>query len=231
MVFLGASYFRAVAKGEGYGLCPPAHSGIKTADPGGEEFPAFKAFWLERPQSGTNSLVVWALVDSPSAAAAVRFTVRPGETTVVDVELTLYPAHGPSIRRGSAAWPACFSSIAMGRTGRRRFPPRRARQRRPHDVDRTRRAAVAARSPTPVRSRSAPSSTRPPAASDSCSAPGTFSHYQDLEARYERRPSLWIEPIGDWGEGMVQLVEIPTKSEIHDNIVAYWRPKQKLGAG
>ena len=54
--------------------------------------------------------------------------------------------------------------------------------------------------------------------------------FEDLEARYERRPSLWIEPIGDWGEGVVQLVEIPTKAEIHDNIVAYWRPKQPLQA-
>ena len=55
-----------------------------------------------------------------------------------------------------------------------------------------------------------------------------FTDYEDLEAHYERRPSLWVEPIGDWGEGQVQLLEIPTKDEVHDNIVAFWRPKQKL---
>ena len=55
-----------------------------------------------------------------------------------------------------------------------------------------------------------------------------FTDYEDLEAHYERRPSLWVEPIGDWGEGQVQLIEIPTKDEVHDNIVAFWRPKQKL---
>ncbi len=58
-----------------------------------------------------------------------------------------------------------------------------------------------------------------------------FGRYQDLEAHYERRPSLWVEPIGDWGEGSVMLVEIPTDSEIHDNIVAFWRPKAPLKAG
>jgi glucans biosynthesis protein len=54
--------------------------------------------------------------------------------------------------------------------------------------------------------------------------------YQDLEARYEKRPALWAEPIGDWGEGAVQLVEIPSDKEINDNIVAFWRPKDTLKA-
>src|SRR5262249_5414392 len=55
-----------------------------------------------------------------------------------------------------------------------------------------------------------------------------FRSYQDLESHFEKRPSLWIEPIGDWADGAVQLVEIPTKEEIHDNIVAFWRPKDPL---
>jgi glucans biosynthesis protein len=55
-----------------------------------------------------------------------------------------------------------------------------------------------------------------------------FSDYQDLEARYENRPSLWIEPIGDWGQGVVELVEIPTNREVNDNIVAFWRPHDPL---
>jgi glucans biosynthesis protein len=55
--------------------------------------------------------------------------------------------------------------------------------------------------------------------------------YQDLEARYERRPSVWIEPIGSWGPGSVELVEIPDPKEIHDNIVAFWRPEQPSQAG
>jgi glucans biosynthesis protein len=57
-----------------------------------------------------------------------------------------------------------------------------------------------------------------------------FLEYQDIESNFEKRPSLWTEPIGDWGEGSVQLIEIPTKEEIHDNIAAFWRPKDPLQA-
>ncbi len=89
-VFLGASYFRAVAKGETYGLSARGLA-INTADPKGEEFPAFRAFWIEKPQAHANSIVVHALLDSKSAAAAYRFTIRPGEATIYDVEMTVYP--------------------------------------------------------------------------------------------------------------------------------------------
>jgi periplasmic glucans biosynthesis protein len=52
-----------------------------------------------------------------------------------------------------------------------------------------------------------------------------FNHYQDNEARYDRRPSYHVEPLGDWGKGGVELVEIPSDEEIHDNIVAFWVPE------
>ena len=89
-VFLGASYFRAVAKNQTYGLSARGLS-LKTADPKGEEFPIFKSFWIERPAKGATSIVVHALLDSESATAAYRFTIRPGETTVYDIETTLFP--------------------------------------------------------------------------------------------------------------------------------------------
>lgn len=58
-----------------------------------------------------------------------------------------------------------------------------------------------------------------------------FEAYNDLESAFEKRPSLWTEPIGDWGEGSVELLEIPTKEEIHDNIVAFWTPKAPIALG
>jgi glucans biosynthesis protein len=88
--FLGASYFRAVAKGQGYGLSARGLA-IKTADPTGEEFPLFKTFWLERPAPGSDFVVVHALLDSQSAAGAFRFTIRPGTDTIFDAETSLYP--------------------------------------------------------------------------------------------------------------------------------------------
>lgn len=89
-VFLGASYFRAVAKGEIYGLSARGLS-INTGEAKGEEFPLFKAFWIEKPVPNATSIVVHALLDSKSAAASYRFTIRPGATTVFDVEMSLYP--------------------------------------------------------------------------------------------------------------------------------------------
>jgi glucans biosynthesis protein len=59
----------------------------------------------------------------------------------------------------------------------------------------------------------------------------SFAAYQDIEANYERRPTLWVEPVGDWGDGAVTLIEIPSDSEINDNIVAYWAPKDPIKAG
>jgi glucans biosynthesis protein len=58
-----------------------------------------------------------------------------------------------------------------------------------------------------------------------------FDHYQDDGAFYDRRPSVWVEPIGDWGPGSVQLVEIPTDDETNDNIVAFWTPAAPVRAG
>ncbi|MBO0736301.1 MAG: glucan biosynthesis protein, partial [Alphaproteobacteria bacterium] len=88
--FLGASYFRAVARHQGYGLSARGLA-IKTADPAGEEYPSFKAFWIERPQPRSRSLVVHALLDSPSAAASFRFGIQPGRETIFDVESAIYP--------------------------------------------------------------------------------------------------------------------------------------------
>jgi glucans biosynthesis protein len=58
-----------------------------------------------------------------------------------------------------------------------------------------------------------------------------FADYQDLEARYDRRPSAWVTPRGSWGEGSVLLVEIPSEEEIHDNVVAFWQPVWPYAGG
>lgn len=227
-VFQGASYFRAVAKGQTYGSSARGLS-IKTGDAGGEEFPLFKAFWIEKPRTGADSLVVHALLDSPSAAAAFRFTIRPGETTNMAVEMTIYPRtdvqqpglatltsmffFGPNDRDGvddfrPAVRDAEGLEIINGggeRIWRPLFNPQRLEFSVFMDTN-TRGFGLLQRQ-------------------------RSFFDYQDLEARYERRPSIWVEPIGDWGEGAVHLIEIPTKEEIHDNIVAFWRPKEPLRKG
>ena len=87
--FLGASYFRAVAKGQAYGLSARGLA-LKTGGPQ-EEFPVFRAFWLERPAKGASQITVHALLDSPSVAGAYRFTITPGVQTVFDASARLFP--------------------------------------------------------------------------------------------------------------------------------------------
>lgn len=58
-----------------------------------------------------------------------------------------------------------------------------------------------------------------------------FDHYQDDGAYYSRRPSLWVEPKGDWGPGAITLVELSTPDETNDNIVAFWTPEEKPQPG
>jgi glucans biosynthesis protein len=58
-----------------------------------------------------------------------------------------------------------------------------------------------------------------------------FDHYQDDGVYYDKRPSVWVEPIGGWGKGAVQLVEIATADETFDNIVAFWNPAEPAEPG
>jgi glucans biosynthesis protein len=225
--FLGASYFRAVAKNQGYGLSARGLA-IKTADAAGEEFPVFKAFWMERPQPQTSSVVVHALLDGPSAAAAFRFTIRPGETTLMDVESTLYPRVDIA-QAGIAPQTSMFYFAPNDRSKIDDFRPA------VHDSDGL--LVWNGRGEQLWRPLSNPAELQVSGFADVnprgfglMQRRRGFHDYEDLEARYERRPSLWVEPIGDYGEGAVNLVEIPTNREIHDNIVAFWRPAQPLRA-
>ena len=86
-IFQGASFFRAVAPGQTFGTMARAMS-IKTADPRGEEFPAFRSVWIERPTLAAGALVIHALIDSESVTGAYRFTLRPGDATIIDTECT-----------------------------------------------------------------------------------------------------------------------------------------------
>lgn len=227
-VFQGASYFRAIAKNQVYGISARGLA-INTADSRGEEFPAFRAFWIERPAPDTNSVVVHAVLDSESAAAAYRFTIRPGDVTVFDVEMALYPRTEIG-KAGLAPLTSMFFFDANDRDGIDDYRPG------VHDSDGL--AIWNGRGERLWRPLTNPKTLQisdffdtNPRGFGLMQRQRNFNDYQDLEARYERRPSLWIEPIGDWGEGAVQLIEIPTDKEIHDNIAAFWRPKVPLQKG
>jgi glucans biosynthesis protein len=225
--FLGASYFRALGKGQTYGLSARGLA-LNTADGKGEEFPLFRSFWVEKPREGVNAITVHALLDSPSCAAAFRFAIRPGVTTVFDVESTVFPRTDITTV-GVAPLTSMFWFSPLNSTGRDDWRPA------VHDSDGL--LMLTGRGERIWRSLNNPRDLQISVFGDSnprgfglMQRRRDFHSYEDLEARYERRPSLWIEPIGDWGDGAVHLIEIPTNSEIHDNTVAFWRPKDPLKA-
>ena len=226
-VFLGASYFRAVAKGELYGLSARGLS-INTGEPKGEEFPSFRTFWIEKPAPNANSIVVHALLDSVSASAAYRFTIRPGDSTVFDVEMAIYPR----VDLDHAGLTPMTSMFFFGPNDRTEIDDFRPSV---HDSDGL--AVFNGRGEELWRPLSNPRDLQISSFADLnprgfglMQRQKDFAAYQDLESSFEKRPSLWVEPIGDWGEGSVQLIEIPTKEEIHDNIAVFWHPKTPLQA-
>ena len=226
-VFLGASYFRAVGRNQLYGLSARGLA-LSTGTARGEEFPRFTAFWLETPAPGVNAIVIHALLDSPSTTGAYRFTIRPGDTTVFDVESALYP-RTDILEAGIAP---LTSMYVFDLKDARRFDDWRPAV---HDSDGL--AITNGRGEQLWRPLANPLDLQISAFSDA-SPRGfglmqrnhSFAAYQDLQVNYERRASGWVEPIGDWSQGAVTLVEIPTANETNDNIVAFWRPRDKLVA-
>ena len=216
--FLGASYFRPIGKGQAYGASARGLA-IDTAQPRSEEFPEFREFWLVEPAPGDNALTLYALLESPGASGAYAFTVTPGERTTVDVDARLFVRHGVSML-GIAPLTSMFLS---GKSGpwRDDFRPE------VHDSDGL--ALLTGEGERIWRPLGNPGALQVSSFVDNnprgfglAQRERRFDRYQDGVAKYETRPSLWVEPKGDWGEGEVRLVEIPPPSEYHDNIVAFW---------
>ena len=232
LVFLGASYFRAVGRGGSYGLSARGLA-LGTGSAAPEEFPLFRAFWLERPQPGAGTLVIHALLDGPSTTGAFRFTVRPGETTVMDVESVLFPR--TEIAEAGVA-PLTSMYQFSGRDHVRPASRREDWRSAVHDNDGL--AVLTGRNERLWRPLINPAAVQFSAFGDAnprgfglLQRKRAFNDFGDLQVLYGQRPSLWIEPIGDWGVGAVDLVEIPTDSEFNDNVVAFWRGREPLRAG
>jgi glucans biosynthesis protein len=227
-VFQGASYFRSLGRDQIYGLSARGLA-VKTGEPEGEEFPLFRAFWVETPAKDGQTVVVHALLDSQSVAGAYRFTIRPGLPTTIDVEASLFPRVDMK-KVGLAPGTTMFF---FDENGRERVDDWRPEV---HDSDGL--LMVNGRGERLWRPLANPRTLQISAFVDA--GPRGFGliqrnrdprSYQDFESHYERRPSLWVEPVGDWGKGAVTLVEIPSDSEINDNIVAFWAPQEPIAAG
>jgi glucans biosynthesis protein len=228
LVFQGASYFRAIARDQNYGIAARGLA-VRTARPEGEEFPVFTDFWIERPAEYASELLIHAILQSRSVVGAYTFTATPGDETVIDVDATLFP-RADLTAYGIAPLTSMFLFDASGRS---RFDDFRSAV---HDSDGLQ--ILNGRGERLWRPVANPRTLQVSAFLDKSprgfgllQRKRNFADYEDWDARYERRPSLWVEPRGDWGDGHVELVEIPSDREIHDNIVAYWQPAAALPAG
>lgn len=224
--FNGASYFRALGKGHSYGLSARGLA-LDTIGRGMEEFPRFIKFWVEKPQDQT-ALSFHALLDSPSVTGAYHFVLRPGADTITDVRVALFPRRELA-GVGFAPLTSMYLYDSRNRHNFRDF-----------------RLAVHDSNGLAIKTGNGEHLWRPllnPAADQASvyhvnnprgyglvQRQRKFEQFQDLEARYEARPTAWVEPVGDWGNGAVELLELAIGAEWGDNIVAYWRPAQPLQA-
>ncbi|WP_328284803.1 glucan biosynthesis protein G [Pseudomonas huanghezhanensis] len=222
MTMLGASYFRVVGKGQVYGLSARGMA-IDTAMPSGEEFPRFTEFWIEKPNPDDNHLVIFALLDSPRATGAYKLTLRPGTNTLVDVQSRMYLRE----KVGKLGVAPLTSMYLFGAN-----QPSKVLNYRRELHDSSGLSIQAANGEWIWRPLNNPKhlavssfSVENPRGFGLLQRGRGFSHYEDLDDRYDKRPSAWIEPKGDWGKGTVDLVEIPTADETNDNIVAFWKPE------
>ncbi|OUD13959.1 glucan biosynthesis protein [Thioflexithrix psekupsensis] len=224
-VFLGASYFRAVGRGQWYGLSVRGLA-IDTGLPRGEEFPFFREFWVKKPKAEDTELTLYALLDSPSVTGAYRFILKPGLSTDIEVKASLFFRNKVQ-KLGIAPLTSMFFHGENTERYMDDFRPE------VHDSDGL--LMVSGQGEWLWRPLSNPHNLQihsfldeNPKGFGLFQRDRDFNNYQDLEAFYHLRPSVWVEPLNDWGAGRVELVEIPTDAERHDNIVAYWVPKNSL---
>jgi glucans biosynthesis protein len=228
IVFVGASYFRAVAKDLHYGLSARGIA-VDTAIDGPEEFPYFKEFWIVEPGPRAKEIVVFALLDGPSFTGAYRFAVVPGKDTITSVQAALF-ARSKVRRLGLAPLTSMFWHAENSETDFGDFRPR------VHDSDglliHTGSGEWLWRPlRNPMRIETSAFQDRNPRGFGLLQRERDFVAYQDLEAHYEQRPSAWVEPVGDWGPGSVVLLEMPSDQETNDNIVAFWQPEKSPSPG
>ena len=229
LVFLGGSYLRAVGKDDAYGLSARGLA-LDTASPHGEEFPWFREFWIVQPKPTDSALTIFALLDSQRVTGAYRYNVVPGQNTIINVSSHLFFREAVDKLGIAPLTSMYFFGENNPLPGIDDFRPE------VHDSD-----------GLLIHFGSGEWLWRPLSNGRLLQVNGfkglsfkgfgllqrdkNFDHYQDLEARYEKRPGLWIEPLSEWGPGRVELIQIPTKDEIHDNVVAFFVPDVAPQAG
>ena len=224
LAFQGASYFRTAGQDDQYGASARGIA-LNTALSTPEEFPRFSQFWLA--EKG-DTFTIYALLEGPSVTGAYKFDCAHKDGVVMDVHCDLFFRGAPKL--GIAP---LTSMYWYGENQRERADDWRPEI---HDNDglaiwngkgeRIWRPLI-----NPPHLQTNAFTDQTPKGFGLIQRDREFADYQDDGAFYNKRPGIWVEPKGDWGAGAVELVEIPTNDEVHDNIVAYWRPQNPVKSG
>ncbi|MFO1371444.1 MAG: glucan biosynthesis protein G [Candidatus Competibacteraceae bacterium] len=227
-VFLGASYFRAIGQNQTYGISVRGLA-LDTGLPKPEEFPYFREFWIEQPSKDATELAVYALMDSQSVTGAYRFAIKPGVNTQIEVKASIF-IRSKMQKFGVAPLTSMFYHGALSDRFFDDFRPQ------VHDSNGLLMATgngewIWRPLGNPLRLRISAYQDNNPRGFGLLQRDRDFDDYQDLEAHYHTRPSVWVEPQGEWGKGSVQLIEIPSTAERYDNIAAFWTPEKPVEPG
>jgi glucans biosynthesis protein len=233
--FLGSSYFRWLGRDQKYGLSARALAIDTGKLDNNEEFPFFREFWVDAHDPKSSEIVtIYALLDSPSVAGAYQFEVKPGQYSSVEVTAKLF-ARRTIDRLGLAP---LTSMYFLGENDRHLNDRNKYDEFRPelHDSDGLLMHLASGEWVwRPLKNPLIQEVQRLEATNlkgfGLMQRDRRFDSYQDVELNYEQRPSYWVEPIGNWGNGVVELVELATRDETADNIVAAFVPHSPLEAG
>ncbi|NGX85914.1 glucan biosynthesis protein [Rahnella sp. Lac-M11] len=227
--FLGASYFRAVDDTYQYGLSARGVA-VDTFTDQPEEFPDFTAFWFDTPKPGDTTFIVYALLDGMSITGAYKFVIHCEPTRVVmEIENHLH-AREDIKQLGISPMTSMFSCGTNERGRCDTIHPQI------HDSDRLQMWTgtgewICRPLNNPQRLQFNAYSDNNPKGFGLLQLDHEFNNYQDVIGWYNKRPSLWVEPAGNWGKGAVNLMEIPTTGETLDNVVCFWQPETPVKAG
>jgi glucans biosynthesis protein len=238
---LGASYFRAIARGQVYGLSGRGIA-INTSldDPKQpEEFPVFTDWWLHEPDSTATQLVLDAILDGPSVCGAYEFRITPGNVTSIDIQASLYFRKDVA-RLGIDP----FSSMYLfGENASDHFNDTAHQE--IHDSDGLLMESGKGEWDWQPLSQSDDKRTGAKGyqlqtyafAEDGPKGFGLlqrdrdYQHYQDNVMLYNVRPSSWVIPHDGFNKGEVTLIERPSNDFNTDNVVMFWHPAEPIKAG
>jgi glucans biosynthesis protein len=234
--FLGASYFRLLGKDQSYGQSARGLALDSGESDRSEEFPIFTDWWFGKPQKGDTTITLYAILDSVSCAGAYQFQIRPGETTIADINAVLYFRETERILQANLGTPPIktiglaplTSMFWFGKNSERKFDDYRSEV---HDADGLMMRMADGRNlwepldnPSNLRHLIFPASNI--RGFGLMQRERSFEAYQDLFTPFQTEPSIWVEPHGtNWDNGDLHLVELNGPWEGFDNTVAFWSPK------